>query len=230
MVKKIEKYRKQLKLSQEELGNKLFVSRQTVSQWENDQTSPTIDNFLRLCDVFGISMNDFFKEKISEVDSTTKICEQYNWKYSEDELNDSFRVLGRKDTVSSVIALFLLSIIAIIALILKIWVGLAFACVFLISRIFALFTYQVSYKNSYKQAINTMLDNEYHICVDDSSVVITVLDNLGRIISLDRIYPIYIEKSWHTEDLFIIQYKQRRYIVKKNEIPQESQLGSLLGL
>ena len=45
---KIGQYRKEFKLSQEELANQLFVSRQTVSQWENDQTSQPIDNFLRL--------------------------------------------------------------------------------------------------------------------------------------------------------------------------------------
>ena len=62
---KIEQYRKDSKLSQEELASKLFVSRQTVSQWENNQTSPTVDNFLRLCEVFGISMNDFFEDHSS---------------------------------------------------------------------------------------------------------------------------------------------------------------------
>ena len=41
---KIQKYRKDLGLSQEELGQKLIVSRQTLSLWEKDQTVPTIDN------------------------------------------------------------------------------------------------------------------------------------------------------------------------------------------
>jgi len=45
---KIQKQRMQLGLSQEELGKKLLVSRQTISFWENNQTVPTIDNLIRL--------------------------------------------------------------------------------------------------------------------------------------------------------------------------------------
>ena len=40
--------RKSRGISQEELANLLLISRQTVSQWENDQTVPSIDNLLRL--------------------------------------------------------------------------------------------------------------------------------------------------------------------------------------
>ena len=42
-------------ISQEELANLLLISRQTVSQWENDQTVPSIDNLLRLKEIFGVS-------------------------------------------------------------------------------------------------------------------------------------------------------------------------------
>lgn len=38
---KIQYYRKQNGMSREELGQKLFVSRQTVSLWEMDKTLPT---------------------------------------------------------------------------------------------------------------------------------------------------------------------------------------------
>ena len=55
---KIQKQRKDLGISQEELAQKLLVSRQTISQWEKGQTVPTIDNLLRLKDVFGISADE----------------------------------------------------------------------------------------------------------------------------------------------------------------------------
>ena len=44
----IQRYRKELGISQEELGQKLMVSRQTISLWETDQTVPTIDTLVRL--------------------------------------------------------------------------------------------------------------------------------------------------------------------------------------
>ena len=55
---RIQHYRKLQGLSQEELGQKLLVSRQTVSLWENDQTLPTIDNLVRLKEIFGVSIDD----------------------------------------------------------------------------------------------------------------------------------------------------------------------------
>ena len=52
------KHRKEQGLSQEALGKKLLVSRQTVSLWETDQTMPTIDNLIRLKEIFGISVDE----------------------------------------------------------------------------------------------------------------------------------------------------------------------------
>lgn len=55
---RIQQLRKNLGLSQEELGQRLLVSRQTVSQWETDQTIPTIDNLIRLREIFGVSVDE----------------------------------------------------------------------------------------------------------------------------------------------------------------------------
>lgn len=51
-------YRKKCGLSQEELGEKLLVSRQTISLWEQGQTLPTIDNLVRLKDIFHVSADE----------------------------------------------------------------------------------------------------------------------------------------------------------------------------
>lgn len=55
---KIHKYRKELGLSQEELGKKLLVSRQTISLWEKDQTVPSIENLKYLKEIFGVSADE----------------------------------------------------------------------------------------------------------------------------------------------------------------------------
>ena len=55
---KIQQLRKELGMSQEELGQRLLVSRQTISQWEIGQTLPAIDNLIRLRDIFGISIDE----------------------------------------------------------------------------------------------------------------------------------------------------------------------------
>lgn len=56
--------RKNANLSQEELAAKLLVSRQTISLWESGQTLPTIDNFIRLKQIFGISVDEMLGEEI----------------------------------------------------------------------------------------------------------------------------------------------------------------------
>lgn len=60
---KIQKYRREKGLSQEELGQKLYVSRQTVSLWEMDKTLPTVDNLIRLKEIFGVSLDDILLEE-----------------------------------------------------------------------------------------------------------------------------------------------------------------------
>ena len=59
----IQMHRKKLGISQEELGQKLFVSRQTVSLWEKDQTVPTLENLMRLKEIFGVSVDDILDDE-----------------------------------------------------------------------------------------------------------------------------------------------------------------------
>lgn len=53
---RISRYRRDAKLSQEELGARLGVSRQAVSKWENDLATPDMTNLLGLAQEFGISV------------------------------------------------------------------------------------------------------------------------------------------------------------------------------
>lgn len=53
----IKKYRTSLNLSQEELAEKIYVTRQTISNWENDKCYPDIHSLLLLSSVFNISLD-----------------------------------------------------------------------------------------------------------------------------------------------------------------------------
>ncbi len=55
---KIQFYRKKYGLSQEDLGKKLLVSRQTVSLWETGETQPTVDNLILLREIFSVSVDE----------------------------------------------------------------------------------------------------------------------------------------------------------------------------
>ena len=53
---RISRYRKELHISQEELGARLGVSRQAVSKWETDQSVPDMNNLLALAREFSVSV------------------------------------------------------------------------------------------------------------------------------------------------------------------------------
>ena len=59
--KQIKKYRKELSLSQDALAEKIFVSRQTISNWENDKSYPDINSLLLLSEVFNTSIDNLIK-------------------------------------------------------------------------------------------------------------------------------------------------------------------------
>lgn len=56
-------------LSQEQLAEKISVSRQTVSKWEIDRALPQIDKILLLCSVFNITADELLKDSVT-VDRT----------------------------------------------------------------------------------------------------------------------------------------------------------------
>ena len=58
---KIYNLRKAKNYSQEEVANHLNVSRQTVSKWETDQSTPDFDKIVPLCELFEISTDEFLK-------------------------------------------------------------------------------------------------------------------------------------------------------------------------
>lgn len=59
---KLIELRKQKGLSQEELGYKLNVTRQTVSKWELGQTTPEMDKLLEMSKIFNISVDELINE------------------------------------------------------------------------------------------------------------------------------------------------------------------------
>lgn len=55
--------RKASDLSQEEVADKLNVTRQTVSKWENNQSTPDFDKIVPLCELFGIGAEELITGK-----------------------------------------------------------------------------------------------------------------------------------------------------------------------
>ena len=59
--KQIKKQRMAKQMSQEQLAQRVYVSRQTVSNWENDKTYPDINSLVLLSEIFEISIDSLIK-------------------------------------------------------------------------------------------------------------------------------------------------------------------------
>ena len=66
------KLRKEKNISQEELANVLDVSRQTISKWETDQTTPDFDKIIPICNYFNITSDELLSGKKDIVEEKKK--------------------------------------------------------------------------------------------------------------------------------------------------------------
>lgn len=87
---RISEYRRAMGLSQEELADKLFVTRQALSKWENGTSVPSIDTLCELSRIFGVSFEEIlglFDKKSIEIDK-----------------NDIFRGHDRSFVISKIVS------------------------------------------------------------------------------------------------------------------------------
>ena len=63
---KLYNLRKQKGLSQEELANRLNVSRQTVSKWEVGDSTPDMEKLIAISEMFGISLDELVMDKVPD--------------------------------------------------------------------------------------------------------------------------------------------------------------------
>ena len=64
---RIKKYREKQNISQDELAMKVFVSRQTISNWETNKSYPDIKSLTMLSNIFHVTLDDFIKGDIEEM-------------------------------------------------------------------------------------------------------------------------------------------------------------------
>ena len=70
--KQIKMHRQEAHLSQEELANRVYVSRQTISNWENDKSYPDVNSLVLLSEIFQISLDKLIKGDIEVMKEVIK--------------------------------------------------------------------------------------------------------------------------------------------------------------
>lgn len=96
---KIKAKRREKNLSQEDLANKLFVTRQAISKWETDKASPSMANLRELSQVLGVDMAYFIGEnkRDNEIDKVKEKEEKDREEKEEltEENPSKKKILGR---------------------------------------------------------------------------------------------------------------------------------------
>ena len=138
----IRKYRNAQELSQEELAEKIYVTRQTISNWENEKSYPDIHSLLLLSSVFEISLDQLIKGDI----------EIMKREINREEVK-KFNYLGKLFAI-----LFIASIIAFVPLVvfLKIYGVIIWAILYLITLIIACWVEKIKRNNdiqTYKEIV-----------------------------------------------------------------------------
>lgn len=107
---KLIELRKKEGLSQEELGYKLNVTRQTVSKWELGQTTPEMDKLVKMSKIFNLSVDELINESEETTNQNPVIEDQ---------------TIGEKDTKEKNIKIIIVGalIIVIILIIVKLFAG-----------------------------------------------------------------------------------------------------------
>ena len=87
---KLFELRKEKNLSQEEVADKLNVTRQTISKWETNQSTPDFDKIMPICELFGISTEELLtgnkKEEKQEEEQNQVIEEEKEKVLSKNEV------------------------------------------------------------------------------------------------------------------------------------------------
>lgn len=114
--KKLYELRKSKNLSQEEVAEKLNVTRQTVSKWETNQSTPDFDKIIPLCELFEISSDELLtgkkKEQSEESHNQNGFSEENN--VEENVMTKEQAKIKTAEIVSSSVFGYVLSLVFVI--------------------------------------------------------------------------------------------------------------------
>lgn len=117
LADKIIKQRKKNGWSQEELADKMNVSRQAVSKWESAQTIPDIDKIMKLGELFGVTIDYLLKDSIEDEEFAETAEEKPLKKISLEDAN-KYLALQKKNGMMVALGVLLAVISPVILIIL----------------------------------------------------------------------------------------------------------------
>ena len=79
--KQIQYFRKRDNMSQEKLAEKIHVSRQSISNWENERNYPDIHNLLMMSILFNVPLDDLVKGDVKIMKEELQKSTFFKWSY-----------------------------------------------------------------------------------------------------------------------------------------------------
>lgn len=225
---KIQKYRKGLDLSQEELGQKLLVSRQTISLWEKDQTVPTIDNLIRLRKIFGVSVDEILGFETIEQNNEILPNELYRFTFSKEELSEIYR-LQRKRVNKSPLIFTILCILMILFFIGSsapdVMIGFTFGMFLIgaVSHIKGIRAYSKAWKNSTEQICKSV----YEYKVFENYICVNIYRKNERIRE-SKCFFTDIEQIQQFGKWLFLQFGGQSFIIRKSDLKENSAFYSYM--
>ena len=225
---KIQKYRKDLDLSQEELGQKLLVSRQTISLWEKDQTVPTIDNLIRLREIFGVSVDEILGFETIEQNNEILPNESYRFTFSKEELSEIYR-LQRKSVYKSPLIFTILCILMILFFIGSsapdVMIGFTFGMFLIgaVSHIKGIRAYSKAWKNSTEQICKSV----YEYKVFENYIRVNIYHENERIRE-SKCFFTDIEQIQQFGKWLFLQFGGQSFIIRKSDLKENSAFYSYM--
>ena len=114
---KLYELRKQKGFSQEELANRLNVSRQTISKWEVGESTPDMENLVAISELFEISLDELVLNKLpEEADTSAQVVKsEFYSDIKENVLTDENRKKAKKGLKIAAIVMGIIVLIDLIS-------------------------------------------------------------------------------------------------------------------
>lgn len=111
--------RKAAKMSQEKLAEKMEVTRQSISKWENGENYPEMEKIMKLCNIFHCKINDLVHENMVDIDSLDEDIKMSVVKFKEEKqrkvkgISKAIYIIARIGKIACKIAIPIMTVVMI---------------------------------------------------------------------------------------------------------------------
>ena len=175
----LKEIRKKHKMSQEALAEKMSVTRQSVSKWENGESYPEMNKILKLCEIFNCQLNDLVHAEITDLnfldDNIVKKTGKFNVKKRE-EMNALCNIISLIGKIGAIVLKVAFPFIVLIMILIPI----------IISNI-EINNNEISFSNNYLEIVdgNKLIINDVQVGKIDSDIekleIINLLEENSKV-------------------------------------------------